>query len=509
VRKRRVELFFILYLTAMAAFVIVSRQRDVVDRSADERSRRMVASFIRPADIHFDRERVSHYVDADSTGRVARASREFTTSVTVDDVSPEDTVTMTLVAIARDNALISPSVVTVGGRRGEGDLRDNRVSFPVRCYFEQTGSYALTFEARTRRVHAHSDSLLRYHRVLFAAELISDTLLERLETATATLTVDVEDTSYVVQRDWMRMRVESRAQDLLVAAGTPVRTLFSVGHTFPAPSARVVRGGGAIVPVTRSTTMTEFAWTGTATRGTDTVTVEFRAERSGRVLQVVQSSFAVTGVEPVLVEAVPEVVYAGEELSCSVAVAGLADAAAYSWELLEASGTRDIARKDSGTGPRVAYLIPNNFAGKTLRIRARYRGLLYPRISPTSFERGESVFTLRVLEPPTHLRFDPPAHPVLLTSFPFTAYRYNTPQTKNWHPVGSANDVKVVVQMFDPKKPPQDIEFLPIVVTMKEPGRFVFTIRHEFVAIKNPVRVLVTIRAFESEIERDFMLYND
>jgi hypothetical protein len=75
--------------------------------------------------------------------------------------------------------------------------------------------------------------------------------------------------------------------------------------------------------------------------------------------------------------------------------------------------------------------------------------------------------------------------------------------------VGSANDVKVVVQMFDPKKPPQDIEFLPIVVTMKEPGRFVFTIRHEFVAIKNPVRVLVTIRAFESEIERDFMLYND
>ncbi|MBL0173713.1 MAG: hypothetical protein IPP94_00320 [Ignavibacteria bacterium] len=509
VRKRRVELFFILYITAVAAFVIVSKQREAVDQRVDVRYRQIVETFIRPARMHFESDTLFHYVDAGQSGLVARGAEGLETTVYLDDISPEDTAVLTLVSVARDNALISPSTVRIGGRRGVGELHDNRIAFPVRCRFSRTGAYTLTFEARTTRVHAQSDSLLRYRGVVFPADILPAASLESIETATASLAIRVEDTSYANMRDRMRLRVEAEKSEVASAIGTEVDNLFTVTHSYPAPTARIVRGGGVIESVTRSTSQTAFLWRGTPTRGTDTVTVEFRVEKSGRLMDVSRQSFAVTGVEPFLQQHVPDVVYAGEELHCALNVAGLTVTQAYRWELSEVTGDRVISRKDSGTGPHVAYVIPNNFANKTLRIRGFYNNAPYACISPRSHQRGLSVFTLRVIEPPTHIRFEPPVHPTLLEIFPLTAYRYNTPETKNWRPVPHPDSVRVTMRMFDPKKSDKDIEYLPVTVTMTEPGRFHFSIRRNIVALKNPVRVLVTIRAFEAELEREFTLYND
>jgi hypothetical protein len=509
VRKRRVELFFILYITAVAAFVIVSKQREAVEQRVDVRYRQIAETFIRPARMHFDSDTVFHYVDAEQSGLVAPGAETFETTVYVDDISPGDSAVLTLVSVARDNALISPSTVRIGGRRGVGELQDNRIAFPVRYRLSRTGAYTLTFEARTTRVHAQGDSQLRYHDVVFPADLLPASSLEAIETATASLALQVEDTSYANARDWMRLRVAAEKNEVTSAVGYGVENRFTVTHSYPAPTARVVRGGGRIEIVTRSTSQTEFLWHGTPARGTDTVTVEFRVEKGGRLMNVSRHSFAMTGVEPFLQQHVPDVVYAGEELRCSVNVAGLPNAREYHWDLSEVTGDRVISRKDSGVGPNVAYVIPNNFANKTLRIRGFYNNAAYACISPLSHQRGSSVFTLRVIEPPTHIRFEPPAHPTLLQTFPLTAFRYNTAETKNWRPVPHPDSVRVTVRMFDPKKSDKDIEYLPVMVTMTEPGRFHFSIRRSFVALKNPVRVLVTIRAFEAELEREFTLYND
>ena len=80
-QRKRIDIFFILYLTAILGFVVVSRERDKIDEGMHELNEQIVRTFVPPVPLRPEGDTLRCYVDADSNGIVIGDPRVFETKV--------------------------------------------------------------------------------------------------------------------------------------------------------------------------------------------------------------------------------------------------------------------------------------------------------------------------------------------------------------------------------------------------------------------------------------------
>ncbi|MDH7516570.1 MAG: hypothetical protein QHI48_11935 [Bacteroidota bacterium] len=505
-RRNRFNVFFVLFLGAVGMFVFASRERDIVEERVHARYAAVVRAVIPPLRLQPFDSALTHYVDADTAGSVAPRHRAFHSAVLVPDIGPDDRVEVTVISLAHDDVLVSPQEVSVSPRRGYGDLGDRTALFPFTCMFNRTGRWSLTLEARAQRIHPAGEERLRYRDAVFPAALVSDTLRESLEKARVTLDIRVEDTSHARHADWAVLKASAERSEISTALGMEIENILTVRHSIDQPEARVIRGFGSVEAFTRSTSETTFRWWGIPRRREDTVVIEFRTERNRVVKDVIRLPFAVHAVEPFLVSPVPDVAYAGEELGCNIMAKGLANEKAYSWELSEIAANREPVLKTSGKGPVVRYEIPDNFQGRVLRLKAMYYSRLYPVTCPLSYERGPSVFPIKVTAPPTHIEVQLPERPSLSQDILFTVYRYADPKFRGKQWASRIQDVKVefVKLASGTSRPDEPINFD---VKNESHGRFRISVMSDRYSLALPAPVRLKITSATARYEREFTLY--
>jgi hypothetical protein len=500
-RRNRINIFFIIFLTTLVVFAVLSKERDNIDRSLLEQSRAIIRTLLPPAPVELESDTVYHYVDADdSTGALAPDAEPFSTTIVVHDIGPEDTVSLTTRSISRGNVLISPSIVSIGEREARGRLEDRTVAFPVRFAFGRTGMYTLRMNIRTRRIHDAADGRRRYRSLSFPKGMIPDLLIEAAEVSSPTLCVAVEDTSIYTVRAIERLTIAVENKSISGAIGFEESNAISVSQSFFDPTIRILQGFGAIERNATASKPGQFVWRGIPRREDDIVVLEARINRKAGGKDVARTAFAVRARQPFLANPVPSVAYAGEDLVCDVSVEGLDDLLQYQWELSEVVTSVDAAKKDMGRGPVVRFHIPNNYAGRSLRISALYRGRRYGTIARDSYVGSRSEFSIPVVEPPVRIAFLPPDRPTTASLYKFSASMYSSPKYQNEQPVSGLKDVRIVLEK-------QNGTPIKVLAEMLTRGRFQFVVEDRDAIDPSGERVILTIRAKGATLTRRFTMY--
>ena len=497
--RRRVDVFFILYLTAIVGFVVVSKERDRTDKEMQLLNEQIVRTLIPAVPLRMEGDTMRCYVDADSSGIVIGSPRPFHTRVFVGDIAPEDDVTLSVHSVLYEDTLTAPDLVLLGMRSAVGTITDNAVAFPVAMTFPRTGTYAVNFRARTRRIHEVGDGVFVYRDRRFDTTLIPRATIREIERSDATLTVVVEDTSIAVPRTLQELRIEAERGDIVSAVGFEERNTLRVNLGWADPDVRIVRGGGRLRQKSRSDRERVFVWTGTVSAIPDTIEVEARTRRDAGGKDIARTRFSVRGEMPFLRLPRLETAYSGEELRFDLRVAGLDDEAAYRWKLFESAGDGTPVLKTEGRGTIVNYRIPNSFAGKALIIDALYDGRPYRVYARRSHAVAESRFVLRVVDPPTRIDLDLPARAPVTETFGFTASRYMDERFRGEQPIERLAGVQVEVR--DEKGSTLETD-----VWMVRKGTFEFTIVDRQRARVRGQRVMVTVRAGEGSARRSIVL---
>jgi hypothetical protein len=128
-RSRRVDVFFILYLTAIVAFVVVSRERDKLDEAMQQTHEDIVRTFLPSVPLRFERDTLRFYVGADTSGVILGVPPLFRSKVYVEDITFDDHVSMTVHSIYYNDTLTAASMVDIGTRTGAGSIADRTVYF--------------------------------------------------------------------------------------------------------------------------------------------------------------------------------------------------------------------------------------------------------------------------------------------------------------------------------------------------------------------------------------------
>lgn len=498
--RRRVDIFFILYLTAIVGFIVVSKEREKSNTEMQEMNEQIVRTLIPPVPLHPERDTLRCYVDADSSGVVVGDPIAFRTRMYVRDISPEDDVTLSVHSVVYNETLTSPDLVSLGSRLAVGQVHDNIVAFPVALTFPRTGRYDVNFTARAQRVHEVEPGVFTYRGLRFDSTLIPRRLIGEVESSAHSLTVIVVDTSVDAQRPIQDLQLSLERENITSAIGFEEANSIQVNLGWANPDVSLVRGGGALRRISRSDRSVEYEWRGTVSSIPDTVVVEARVSRGAGGKDIVQASFAVSGVLPFLPIPRPERVFSGEEINFDISVSGLDEPARYGWKLYEEAGQGSRILKAEGRSPRVLYRIPNSFAGKTLIIDARYGGQPYRVYSRRSYIVGGSRFILRVIEPPTRIELAFPDRVPVASSFRFSASRYSNPRFRGEQPVARLADVSVEIRDNQNRELKAD-------VWMVRKGEFEFSLVNRKPIRKGGERVMLTVRAGGSTVRRSLELF--
>ena len=497
--RRRVDVFFILYLTAIVAFVVVSKERDRIDQEMQELNEQIVRTLIPPVPLRAERDTLRCYVDADSSGMVIGSPLPFRTRVYVEDIAPEDDVTLTVHSVVFEDTLTAPDLVSIGSRSGVGAISDDIVAFPVTAVFPRTGTYQINLRASARRVHEIADGVFVYRGRSFDSTLISRDILRDVEERIGVVTVLVEDTSLAQPRSLEGLELTATRGGIASAVGFEERNLLRVNLGWADPSVRIIRGGGRLGVVSRSDREISYLWSGVVSSIPDTVEVEARTHRDAGGKDIARVTFPVSGVVPFLPAPRLDVVYSGEEIRFDVRVSGLDDQAAYEWKLFEEAGGARLLKAE-GRGSLVVYRIPNSFAGKTLEIDAQYDGRVYRVYSRRSHAVGDSRFRLRVVEPPTRIGIDLPDRAPVSANFRFTASRYQEERFRGEQPIDRLADVDVDVRS-------ERGDVFETDVWMVRKGEFEFGLVDRQASRVRGQRVMITIRAGDGTLRRSVFLY--
>ena len=498
-RRNRVDIFFILYLTAIAAFVVVSRERDIRDDMLVAQNESIVRTFLPPAPVRFDADTLRWYVDADSLGNIRSGQPPFRTWLFISDIDSEDKVDVSLHAVIHDSVLISPRFVEVGNREGVGELEDQIVRFPVTANFKTTGQYTFTFRADTRRIHPDQEGQLSYRGLRIDTTLVPVELVRHMETSTASVTVLVIDTSVSQVRAVETVQLDLGSTSITSATGFEERNTVTCNLGWSNPTVQIVRGGGKLTRLRSSDVSIEYLWTGIVGEQPDSIVIEARLQRNAGGKDIVRKAFTLKGEQPFLRTALPRILYAGESLNLNIAVRGLADNSAYSWVLSEVVGRNEALEKMSSTGTEIVYRIPNSFSGKILRLDARYKGRKYMALTPFGYRQLSSTFSFPVVMPPTRITVDFPARARATEALYFSASQYQNPQFAGDQPVSRFEDVDVIITK-------ENGEVLRPVVTMPSKGRFRILLASEGQINEGGERVKLRIRAREAELIHSIFL---
>ncbi|MFA6234360.1 MAG: hypothetical protein WC824_09310 [Bacteroidota bacterium] len=498
-RNRRIDIFFILYLTAIVGFIVVSKERDKSDDEMHELNNQIARTFVPPVPLAAESDTLICFVDADVNGIVIGTPVIFQTRVLVHDIGPDDAISLTLHSVIHNGTLTTPDMVALGTRTGMGSIEDNTVYFPVSCVFPRTGMYHVNLSARADRVHETEPGLFFYHGIRFDTTIVSREIIDAVESSGITLTVMVEDTSIDRTTSLQELRAEAERVSIASAVGFEERNRVTVNLGWANPVVSIVRGGGRLKEVSRTDRSLEYQWSSTVGTLPDTVEIEARTRRQAGGKDVARARFAVSGVLPFLLSAPPEQLFAGEDISVDLSVEGLNDSQQYSWRLYEEVRPGDELLKTEGRGPRVTYRIPNSYAGKRLSVDARYNGRPYRLLSRISYMSGSSRLVLPVIEPPTRIELVLPERALASESFHFSASKYNDIRFRGEQPVDRLAEVSVEVTNEEGRELETD-------VWMIRKGEFEFSLVNRTAIRKGGERVIVKILAGRSAEQRSIHL---
>jgi hypothetical protein len=497
--RRRVDIFFILYLTAIVGFVVVSKERDQRDKEMQELNESIVRALIPPVPMHPEGDTLRCYVDADSNGVVIGAPAEFRTWMEVRDIGPEDSVSLSVHSVVFDETLVPPDLARVGSRTGIGQLQDNLVAFPVSLVIERCGRYEVTITARSRRVH-ESDGVFRYRGARFDSTLVARALIDEVERNTRAIVVIAEDTSIATPKSVPELEIGVARGEIVSSVGFEERNLVRVNLGWAAPSVAIVRGGGTLRLRSRNAREAEYLWSGAVSARPDSVTIEARAFRGAGGKDIARTTFTIRGSYPFLPSLRPSVAYSGEDINFDISVSGLDDPTRYHWKLFEATGSDRPILKAEGNGPRVTYRIPSLYGGRRFIVDATYDGRRYRVYSRRAYTADDSRYELHVVEPPIRIEAALPVRASKAEAFAFTASRYHHPRFRGEQPVDRLGDVEVEVRNENGQRIDTD-------VWMVRKGAFEFSLRDRERIRRGGERVSIVIRAGDSALRRSVELY--
>ena len=497
--RRRVDIFFILYLTAIIGFVVVSKERDKNDERMQQLNERIIRTFLPPLPLAVGEDTVRWYVDADSSGIVNGELPRFTGKVFVQDIGSDDDVRLRLHSKKFDELLTFEDIVTVGNRTGVGRVEDRTVYFPVSAVFSRIGTYQLNFTAESRRVHETATGIFRYRDIRFDTTLVSREMISRLERSNVAMTVQVIDTSVERIKTLEPLRMTVERQNISSAIGFEEVNTITTNLGWSDPRVEIICGGGRLERLPGDERTVAFRWTHTVSPLPDTICIEARLQRNAGGKDIARGRFTVAGVQPFLRTPMVSALYAGEDMDLDITVDGLEDESRYSWTLSEDAGAGDLIEKNRGRGPRVQYRIPNSFNGKRLIVDARYDGRQYRWISSHSNAAGKSRFVLPVLKPPTQIHVDLPASASVMETFRFTASRYTDPRFRGEQPVDRLSEVRV--ELFD-----EEHNLIRTDVSMVRKGAFTFIIQDKELIRPTGERVIVHVHAAEASVQETMRL---
>jgi hypothetical protein len=441
--QRSFNTFFVLALLSFVLFAVLSKERDTVDRGLEEQARSIVRTLLPPLQAEAEADTIWCYVDAAPAGAIPQDRASFSTDITVRGVGPRDTASLVLETVARNGTLLSPSIVSIGRRRGVGEVADNTISFPVVCRFDSIGRYDLLFTLHTRRLHRGEDGSLVFRDIVIPAGVVTPSLLYAAEHSRLRVRFCVEDSSRATPAAMQALALAAEQGEMQGAVGVEMENPLRVSLTFFDPELRIVRGPGRIEATRDREGRNSFVWRGAPTRAHELVVLEARLRRGAGGKDIARASFAIAAVEPLLRNVLPREVFEGEYLECSFAAAGLVDPARYAWHLYERASNGATFSKDSGRGTSVQYRIPAGFAGKRLMLSVTYDGRPFRCLLADTYEETISNFTFPILEPPLRLDMQLPGRVPATHVFRFLAHQYSDPRFRGDRPVRSTRDIEV------------------------------------------------------------------
>ncbi len=430
-QKRRLEIFFIFYLTSLAGFIVLTLEKNKDSAQIFEQHERFLHAFLTPPDIHFDRDTVYCYVSANDSGDIRDTDIPFRTQIYVSGFDAEDSLQVRPYALHFGNSFISPSVVTVGDRQAYGAISDQRVSYPIEVALRRIGKYSLDIEVHASYLRRISSSEIRFHGRTLPADLFEGDSLEKMQTQRKRLTIVVEDTTQQQRAKFVKGLVLNCDRSTISSAlGFEDSNRLSTNLDYLEPSMRVVKGCGRVEKRSDSENRVAYVWMGQVKYQADTVCLEARVNREAGGRDIARVSFAVKGEMPLLQSSIPNVCYAGEGLHADFRVAGLSNPAMYSYSLslMRTDGEQFLSREHSGSALNIQINAEN--ADKTLRIRAYYNGKPYRYLSPRTLSGGISVFDIAIKTPPYHIDFTPPQKVGTSYAYEFRVYRFSDPKYK-------------------------------------------------------------------------------
>lgn len=491
-RRKRVETYFALYLTAIIAFLVVASERDKVEAELRSKNEKILAAFLRSASVETERDTLYWNVDADDRSGIIRAKgQSFKTFVRVRDIKSEDSVSMTVSSIIYNNDTVTdPSIIRVGEYIPETNINQPVVLFPVECVFPKTGNYDVSLNIKTTRIHEMPSGDLRYNDFVFSSELIGKEKRDRVERNATRFTVIVQDTSVPYPIAVQQIAINAAEPKIVSAIGFEESNEIFVNLPGTKPQVRVVYGSGSIEQRNSDDGEVKFFWKGQVRHTIDSIVVEARVNRGAGGKDIARTSFILMPNEPFLITSHPNAAYAGEDFEMSIQVEGLNNAAAYSWTLVLNGQV-----KHSGSNPTVRYSIPRGYENTDLTINALYEGKVYRCITRTNRRVSESNFSFKVVKPPAHIFFDPPSEVTSLHVFSFDAVRYGRRKFEKPIPF---NEVEVRAES-------DRGENIPIDVSMSTEGSYSFNFQNPKRFLRNAQDVTITIRAadaFAQEVVR-------
>ncbi len=501
VRRKRIDIFFILYLTAILGFVIVSKERDKNDELMQKQNERIIRTFLPQVPLHFESDTVRWYVSADSAGIVTDHSAMFHDKVYVSDISADDRIVVRMHSVLRNGIWTTQEIVNVGERTAFGPPENRMVYFPVSAMFPRTGTYTVNLTARASRVTETTPGSFTYRSTTFDSTDVSREMIRTLEHAATTLTVQVIDTSVTRVKTLETLRMDITRTDIQSAVGFEERNDIRVNLGWSEPDVSIVRGFGRLERTGGGGREQVISWRGIVRNSPDTIMIEARLNRDAGGKDIVRKSFAVSGITPILRSVLPHQLYAGEDLNLDISVDGLEEPAGYSWELFEDAGSNDLISKGTGRGPDVRFRIPNSYGGKNLIIEAQYNGRRYRYLSARTHSAGSSRFQLMVVNPPTQIQVDLPDRASVKQSFKFWASRYIDPRFRGEQPIEKLSDVRV--EIFD-----EEDNLIRTDISMIRKGEFTFLIQDKDLIRREGEHVIVIVHAGDATLQSTMHLYH-
>ncbi|MDT8324670.1 MAG: hypothetical protein RRA94_11190, partial [Bacteroidota bacterium] len=245
-RRRRLDIFFILYLTAIVGFVVVSKHREHHDERMNRHNERIIRTFLPPVPVHLAQDTVRWYVSADSSGIVSGDIPVLRERVFVRDIREDDDIRLTLHSVIHDGLFSSGDIVQVGGRTAFGAVQHHTVFFPVTAAFPRTGLYHINMIARARRVHETVSGVFTYRGTSFDTTLVPRAMIASLEQSAVSLSVHVIDTSINQPRTLEALMLEAERSNITSAIGFEESNIITGNLGWSGPEVRIVRGGGRL-----------------------------------------------------------------------------------------------------------------------------------------------------------------------------------------------------------------------------------------------------------------------